>query len=118
MNNREVFINFINALFKPYKEIYDDVPIIFISKQNIGKLTQQENISQLDIAPTILDLLHIKIPQGYFGKSLLDNQPRTLFDMKESYILIKNQENQQIIPLNTTKKDEKNIIDLIHSYME
>lgn len=105
-------------LFKPYKNIYDDVPIIFVSKNKIIGLENQENISQLDIAPTILDLLNIKIPQGYFGHSLLDNQPRTLFDMKESYVLIKTQNSEKIIPFNTTNENDKKIIDLLNTYIE
>lgn len=105
-------------LFKPYKKIYDDVPIIFVSKNKIGELTTQPNTSQLDIAPTILDLLNIKIPQGYFGHSLLNDQPRTLFDMKESYVLIKTQKDEEIIPFDTNNKNDKKTIDLLNTYME
>jgi len=46
------------------------VPFILVSYYN-GKLKRSESLS--DIAPTVLDLMHIDKPEVMTGESLLDN---------------------------------------------
>ena len=47
------------------------IPLIFVSKHPVELMAKQA--SQLDITPTLLDLLDIDAPNYYIGKSMLSN---------------------------------------------
>jgi len=54
----------------------DRIPIIFIAKEKLPINLTADNISQVDLAPTILDLTLGQAPSSYFGKSLLRDTKR------------------------------------------
>ncbi len=107
-----------NALFKPYGEEFDNLPFVIITKTPIEKpLAQNPLVSQLDIAPTVLDLLNIPQPKAFFGHSLFDLEAqRTIFDVKEDYVAVDTAQGQKIIPLNSSKEQDKGILELIRTF--
>lgn len=104
-----------NALFKPYGEEFDNLPFIIITKTPIEKpLAQNPLVSQLDIAPTVLDLLNIPQPKAFFGHSLFDqNAQRSIFDVKEDYAVITTDSEKRVLALNSTHPQDEEIIRLI-----
>ena len=108
-----------NALFRPFQPQFDNLPFIIVTKEKIrASIAQNELMSQLDIAPTILDLLDIKIPKGMFGHSIFDTRAnRTVFDIKEDYALITTWYNQRIVPLNSRNPQDKDLIRLMSTFV-
>ncbi len=109
-----------NDLFKPFKPEFDNLPFIIVTKDGISApLTKNPLASQLDIAPTILDLLNIRPPRGMFGHSLFDeNARRTVFDIKEDFAVITTQNEKRVMPLNTTRQDEKELLNLMTTFLK
>lgn len=107
-----------NSLFAPHPPVYDDLPFVIITRTPISRpLTDNPLASQLDIAPTLLDLLNIPQPRGFFGHSLFDlNTRRTIFDVKEDYVVVDTEQGKKIIPLNSSKKQDKKILELIRTF--
>ncbi|MGB2579030.1 hypothetical protein AAIR98_000949 [Elusimicrobium simillimum] len=106
-----------SKLVKPYKEEFDFLPVIFVSKSLITTpLTQNSYASQTDLGPTILELTGFNKPRGMFGKSLFDNADRTLFDVKEDYIVIKDANGTVITPMQTAKKND--ITALVNTFLK
>ncbi len=107
-----------NKLFKPYQPVFDEVPFAIITKNPIQKpLSQDGLISQLDIAPTIMDLLNLPQPKGFFGHSLFDkNTPRSVFDVKEDYLALTTAQGFEIIPLNSKKEKDQPVLELIRTF--
>lgn len=108
-----------NALFKPYRPEFDNLPFIIITKDKItAPLTDNALVSQLDIAPTVLDLLNIPIPRGMFGHSLFDvSAQRTVFDIKEDYAVITTKDGKQVLSLNASHPDQKALIRLMKTFI-
>ena len=108
-----------NALFKPYRPEFDNLPFIIVTKDKItAPLTDNALVSQLDIAPTVLDLLNIPIPRGMFGHSLFDvSAQRTVFDIKEDYAVITTKDGKQVLSLNASRPDEKALIRLMKTFI-
>ena len=76
-------------------------------------------LSQLDIAPTVLDLLNIDIPRGMFGHSIFDTRAaRSVFDIKEDYAVVTTWYSQQIVPLNSRRKDDKALLELMSTFIK
>ena len=74
--------------------------------------------SQLDIAPTILDLLNLDIPRGMFGHSLFDlDAPRSVFDIKEDYAVVTTAQGRQIIPLNSKRPQDQPVLTLLRTFV-
>jgi len=48
------------------------LPLVFISGQNLPPVEHSMLTSQVDIAPTILHLMNIPIPWGWWGESIFD----------------------------------------------
>ena len=66
------------------------IPVIFISKDRlVGLSLNQDNISQLDLAPTILQLAGQESPLGYFGYSLFDSRERSYFGLHGGIISVR-----------------------------
>ncbi len=109
-----------NALFKPFYPEFDNLPFIIVTKEKItAPVDRNEQLSQLDIAPTILDLLNVDIPRGMFGHSIFDtNVPRTVFDIKEDYAVVTTWDSQQVIPLNSRNKEDKALIELMSTFVK
>lgn len=107
-----------NALFKPYQRVFDRIPFAVLTQTPLQRpLTQDGLASQLDIAPTILDLLHLPQPQGFFGHSLFEQAvPRSIFDVKEDYVVVTTADGLQVIPLNSTKKADQAVLNLIRTF--
>lgn len=104
-----------NALFKPYRTEYDNLPFVIVTKTPIKKpLTQNPLASQLDVAPTVLDLLNIEPPQAFFGHSLFDTDAkRSIFDVKEDYAVVTANEGKRVLSLNSNTPQDREIIRLI-----
>ncbi len=104
-------------LFTPFQPEFDNLPFIVVTKNKISApVTTDPLASQLDIAPTVLDLLNIEPPQAFFGHSLFDTHARrSVFDIKEDYALVTTQEGQHVVPLNTTRPDEKELLNLMRT---
>ena len=102
-------------LFTPFKPEYDNLPFMIVTKNKISApITTNPLASQLDIAPTVLDLLNIEPPRAFFGHSLFDvNAQRSVFDIKEDYAVITTENEKRVMPLNTTRPDEKELLDLM-----
>lgn len=108
-----------NALFRPFQPQFDNLPFIIVTKDKIrASIAKNELMSQLDIAPTILDLLDIKIPKGMFGHSIFDTRAnRTVFDIKEDYAVITTWHNQRIVPLNSKRPQDQDLIRLMSTFV-
>ncbi len=104
-----------NALFKPYRTEYDNLPFVIVTKTPIKKpLTDNPLASQLDIAPTVLDLLNIEQPKAFFGHSLFDTAAkRSIFDVKEDYAVVTADGEKRVLALNSTDPQDRAIIRLI-----
>ncbi len=109
-----------NALFTPFQPQFDNLPFIIVTKDKITTpVDKNPLISQLDIAPTILDLLNIDIPRGMFGHSIFDTRARrTLFDVKEDYAVVTTTYSRQVLPLNSTRAGDKELIKLMTTFVK
>lgn len=109
-----------NALFKPYQRVFDRIPFAVITPAPIQKpLTQNQLASQLDIAPTVLDLLNLPQPKGFFGHSLFDaDARRSVFDIKEDYAVVTTEEGKRIVALNSADAQDKEIIRLFTTFVK
>lgn len=108
-----------NALFKPYGAEFDNLPFIIITKTPIKKpLAQNPLVSQLDIAPTVLDLLNIPQPEAFFGHSLFDqNAQRSIFDVKEDYAVVTADGEKRVLALNSADEEDKKLISLMTTFI-
>ena len=106
-----------NKLLKNFKPVFDRVPFAVITKNQINlPLSQDDLSSQLDVAPTILDLLNLPQAKGFFGHSLFDNTAkRSIFDIKEDYVKITTADEEKIIPLNSQKEADQAELSLIRT---
>lgn len=102
-------------LFTPFQPEYDNLPFMIVTKNKISApITTNPLASQLDIAPTVLDLLNIEPPQAFFGHSLFDiHAKRSVFDIKDDYAVITTENEKRVMPLNTTRSDEKELLNLM-----
>ena len=104
-------------LFKPFRPEFDNLPFIIITKNKItAPVTDNPLASQLDIAPTILDLLNIEPPQAFFGHSLFDmDAKRSVFDIKEDYAIVTTEQETRVVPLNSTNPEDKKLLNLMQT---
>lgn len=107
-----------NKLFKPYRPEFDNLPFIIITRTPVEKpLAQNTLVSQLDIAPTVLDLLNIQPPKAFFGHSLFDAAARrSVFDIKEDYAVVTTEEGSRVLKLNSTNPQDRALIGLMTSF--
>ena len=108
-----------NELFSPFRAEFDNLPFIVITKNKISApVTSNPLASQLDIAPTVLDLLNIEPPQGMFGHSLFDvSAVRSVFDIKEDYAVITTENEKRVVPLNSTRPEDKKLLNLMTTFI-
>lgn len=109
-----------NALFKPYQAQFDNLPFIIITKDKItAPVAKSELLSQLDIAPTILDLLNIDIPRGMFGHSIFDTRAqRSVFDIKEDYAVVTTAYGKRVVPFSSTRPKDKELLKLMTTFVK
>ena len=109
-----------NALFKPYQAQFDNLPFIIITKDKItAPVAKSELLSQLDIAPTILDLLNIDIPRGMFGHSIFDMRAqRSVFDIKEDYAVVTTAYGKRVVPFSSTRPKDKELLKLMTTFVK
>ena len=109
-----------NALFKPYQAQFDNLPLIIITKDKItAPVAKSELLSQLDIAPTILDLLNIDIPRGMFGHSIFDTRAqRSVFDIKEDYAVVTTAYGKRVVPFSSTRPKDKELLKLMTTFVK
>ncbi len=108
-----------NALFKPFRPEFDNLPFVIITQTPIKKpLTDNPLASQLDIAPTVLDLLNIPQPKAFFGHSLFDRDAkRSIFDIKEDYAVVTTAGGKRVLALNSTAPQDKELIGLMTTFL-
>lgn len=109
------------SLFKENNPLFDEVPLIFITKKPILEdISADKFISQQDIAPTVLALAGIPVPEGMFGRSIFDNTaaPRTVFNMKDNYLMVKNENGTRFIPFNSANKEDKAVLSLMYTALK
>jgi phosphoglycerol transferase MdoB-like AlkP superfamily enzyme len=104
-------------IYHPAPEVLDRIPLIFISKKKIeGLKLAQPDISQIDIAPTILDLLGLSSPQEYWGYSLFDKIDRTYFGIHNKILTIRdNSHIKQISMEHPASATDSELIDLMNT---
>lgn len=103
-------------LFTDYKPVFDEVPLVFISdKPILERISPDAFKSQQDIAPTVLGLAGLPVPKGMFGRSIFENTPRTVFNMKDNYIVVKNAEGTKFVPFNSSNKEDKALLSLMYT---
>ena len=107
-----------NKLFKPYRPEYDNLPFVIVTRTPIEKpLAANPLVSQLDIAPTLMDLLNLPQPKGFFGHSLFDAAAqRSVFDIKEDYAVVTTEKSSRVVPLNSKKETDQPLLNLIRSF--
>ncbi len=107
-----------NKLFKPYRPEYDNLPFLLITRTPIEKpLAQNALVSQLDIAPTVMDLLNLPQPKAFFGHSLFDRDARrSVFDIKEDYAVVTTKDETRVLKLNSSNPQDKALIGLMTSF--
>lgn len=106
-----------NALFSPHPPKYDDLPFVILTKTPLTqKIDPDALVSQLDIAPTILDLMNIEPPQAFFGHSLFADEPRTIFDVKEDYVAVTTPQGVKITPLNSSAKKDRPLLEMLTTF--
>ncbi len=108
-----------NALFEPYQDQFDNLPFIIVTKNKItAPVSNSELLSQLDIAPTILDLLNIDMPRGMFGHSIFDTRARrSVFDVKEDYAVITTSSGKQVVPFPARTPAQQKLVDLMTTFV-
>ncbi len=104
------------GIYKGARPVFNEVPIIFISKKPIEeKISSDLFKSQQDIAPTILGLAGFDIPRGMFGRSIFDNQPHTVFNIKDGYVKVSNTNGSKIVPFSAKDKQNKTLLELLNT---
>ena len=105
-------------LFKPFDPVFDRIPFAIITEPALKKpLVTNTLASQLDVAPTILDLLNLPQPKGFFGHSLFETDaPRSVFDIKEDYAVITTEKERKVFSLNSKRMQDKEIINLMRTF--
>lgn len=94
--------------YNPEPEILERTPIVFISKEKITTLElNQPNISQIDIAPTILSLAGIRPPRGYWGRSLLHKAEHTYFGVHGDTLIVRRNGHVKTIVMKETQDQEE-----------
>lgn len=90
------------------------IPLMIMSNGEFLELSSEKKASQLDLAPTILHLLNIDIPQGYWGNSLFSSQKEDLYIgfTKDNLYIEATNFKRVINTKNPDNKNEKKLIDL------
>lgn len=106
------------GLFKPFDPVFDRIPFAVITAPALQKpLVTDALASQLDIAPTVLDLLNLPQPRGFFGHSLFEQgAARSVFDIKEDYAVVTTEKARQVFPLNSSRPSDKELINLMTTF--
>ncbi len=106
------------GLFEPFDPVFDRIPFTVITAPALQKPLVTDGLaSQLDIAPTVLDLLNLPQPRGFFGHSLFEaNVPRSVFDIKEDYVVVTTQNARQVFPLNSRRPSDKKLLELMRTF--
>jgi phosphoglycerol transferase MdoB-like AlkP superfamily enzyme len=104
-------------LFKDYKPVFDELPLILITEKPIEERAAGGNLlSQQDIAPTILALAGFAAPRGMFGRSVFENAPRAAFNVKDGYALITASDGSvKFLSSNSKEPQEKALTELINT---
>lgn len=110
----------IGPLVKNYQKNFEEVPFILVTKNKIEEvLTNDKNVSQQDIAPTILGLAGLKTPQNMMGRSLFENTPeRFVFELKNNYVTVQHKGQKQVISKRTKDPNQKALIKLLTSVVK
>ena len=105
-------------LFTPFESEYDNLPFIIVTKNKISApVTDNPLASQLDIAPTVLDLLNIEPPQAFFGHSLFDTKAtRSVFDIKEDYAVITTEKEKLVVSLTSSREEDAPLLRLMRTF--
>jgi hypothetical protein len=104
-------------IYSPEPDILERIPVIFISKDRIVELNlNQDNISQLDLAPTILQLAGLESPSGYFGYSLFDSRKRSYLGLHGGFISVRARGQSRKVSMDRpTSEDDANLVRLVQT---
>ena len=106
------------GLFKPFDPVFDRIPFAIITVPALQKPLVIDGLaSQLDVAPTVLDLLNLPQQKGFFGHSLFQQgAARSVFDIKEDYAVVTTQNERQVFPLTSRRASDKKLLDLMRTF--
>jgi len=106
------------GLFRPFYTVFDRIPFSIITAPALKKPIVTDTLaSQLDIAPTVMDLLNLPQQKGFFGHSLFEqNTTRSVFDIKEDYAIVTTQQDRQVFSLKSTRPSDKKLLDLMTTF--
>lgn len=92
------------------------MPFIILSKQQLPETNHAQIASQLDIAPTILHLLGIPKPAGWWGESLfsVDRHAYSISYHKEIIAYIDNSQKLIIDPQKPKSKEERGFVEFFN----
>ncbi len=101
------------------KNNLEKIPFITLSKQKLPEINKNTLASQVDIAPTIINLLGYNKPYGWWGDSLY-NQNRKPYSIgfEKGFIRFTEQKNNLLINLEHPENEfEKEFIDLFETVL-
>lgn len=81
----------LNSLPGTSSSPFERIPLVVLSGRKLPPADRNRPTSQLDIAPSLLHLLGLPIPQGYWGRTIFDPQPAPFVGIAQNSVLIEDQ---------------------------
>ena len=83
------------------------VPFIIISGADLPKVDSSRPASQVDVAPTILHLMGLPVPRGYWGDSLFhEGKKNPAIGFHRDMVTIESPEGKKVLDMKHLRKDE------------
>ena len=84
----------LESLLGTSNSAFERIPLVVLSSRTLPPADRNRATSQLDVAPSLLHLLGLPIPQGYWGKSIFDPRPNAtpFVGIFRDKVLIENQQ--------------------------
>lgn len=102
--------------YRPPPPMLDRVPVVFITRGGIQGLRLGDPwASQVDLAPTILELSGVRPPWGYVGRSLLHGGERRYFGMHGTDIFVGTGDGVQRIPMRSAAGEREELVRLLRT---
>lgn len=88
------------------------IPLVFITGQKLPDVDKKKPYSQLDLAPTILHLLNLKVPEGYWGDSIFaNNRKENYIGYDRDVLYFENRGKKYQISLHSENEEDKKTMD-------
>lgn len=92
------------------------IPLVFLTGQKLPEVKKDTTLSQLDLAPTILHMLNIKVPDGYWGDSIFaENRKENYVGFDRNVIYFENKGRKYQINVDTEDPEEQKIVDFFRT---